>query len=48
MFYDVIPIWSFPPPPFWLLMDIIFFPSCVDVAPVLYILKVPGLIHIKD
>jgi len=27
MFYDVIPIWSLPPPPFWLLMDVIFFPS---------------------
>jgi len=35
------------PPP--LLMDVIFFPICgVDVAPVPYIVKVPGLIHIKD
>jgi hypothetical protein len=51
MFYDVTLIWSLPPPPpfFGLLMDVIFFPSCgVDIAPVLYILKVPGLIHIKD
>lgn len=52
MFYDDIPIWSLAPPPFppfFFLMDVIFFLSCgVDVAPVLYILKAPDLIHIKD